>query len=224
MQNVKFYLVVQKVFDSIRDYVDQVALRAKASHYQYNYRLKILDAEIINAHTGWPGGKITVYKGHLIVTDYYRVKGDEFLSLEDKVAAVFAHEIAHNCLGHIHFPILPFFFLVLATCIWVYYEGINLSLRDSVISGITSLVSRYLIRPYFQRKDELQADAFAAELLFQAGYDIRSIQYARQKNIELAKEDETGTWKKITASHLSEQERLDAVTKLSKATLKVWSL
>ncbi|MCB0370488.1 MAG: M48 family metalloprotease [Bdellovibrionales bacterium] len=251
--HVTFHTVAHSVFDRIRKYVDQVALESGASRYQLDYQFKILEDSQINAYT-IRGGKIYFYSLYLEAMDGFSVKGYEFLSLEEKIASVVAHEFAHNCLGHTqsNFNLVIFFILgtfsigcslcLLATDLSALFKTyaplfplqttsealkfvyrLYWALKGAVILplgiiGVCKLDEAF-IEPYIfsfiQRQEERDADAYAVELLYQSGFDIRSAQYIEALSLhcdELNKKEDSYWWS--TSTHPSTAERLKNVTEI----------
>lgn len=105
--NKEYYKIVEEVGDKIAKYSDRPNLP---------YKFSVIHAPSINA---WclPGGKISFYKGLLEALDeeksHLGVTEVEGITLEDKVAAVMAHEITHVCARHSAKQIMFFVFLVI---------------------------------------------------------------------------------------------------------------
>ena len=110
----------------------------------------------VNA-AGAPGGFISVTTGVL-----------KAAQSEDELAAVIAHEIAHVQLGHTMQPIE-------AARKQEQLTGKLLEGTDSVVHAFFGKVvdagTDFVLDKGFGKKDELEADALAAQILASAGYD-----------------------------------------------------
>ena len=119
---------------------------------EYDYKIKIIESEMINAFT-IPGGRIYISK-ELI----------RFCDSPDQLAAVLAHEIAHVEKRHTVSRILKEF---------------TISLLFSIISGTDTVLLSELwntdISSSFNRKQEQESDEYAMELLEKSGISPRAI-------------------------------------------------
>lgn len=117
-------------------------------HTDYNYHFVVFDSEMINAFTVL-GGNILISSGLIA-----------FCDTPEELAAVMAHEMGHVEKRHVISRLLKELGLEL------------LSSGDQFVMGeITGLLSS----TSFDRKQEEEADLFAAQLLESAGIEPRSL-------------------------------------------------
>jgi predicted Zn-dependent protease len=120
------------------------------------YRFIPVEAGAVNA-VGAPGGFVAVTTGLLHAA-----------RSEDELAAVLAHEVAHVQLGHVMEP-------VEAARRQEQLTGVLLEGTSDVVHGffgkVVSAGTDFVLDKGFGKKNELAADALAARILAEAGYD-----------------------------------------------------
>lgn len=79
----------------------KIAAHAQSPDRSFDYEFTVLNSNELNAWA-MPGGKIAINQGLIQSMDAAHLPEykDENIRLEDKVAAVLAHEIAHAAIGH----------------------------------------------------------------------------------------------------------------------------
>ena len=119
---------------------------------EYDYKIKIIESEMINAFT-IPGGRIYISKELIL-----------FCESPEQLAAVLAHEIAHVEKRHTVSRILKEF---------------TISLLFSIISGADTVLLSELwkttISSSFNRKQEQESDEYAMDLLEKSNISPRAI-------------------------------------------------
>ena len=118
---------------------------------EYDYKIKIIESQMINAFT-IPGGRIYISKELIL-----------FCESPEQLAAVLAHEIAHVEKRHTVSRILKEF---------------TMSLLFSIMGGDTVLLSelwKTAISSSFSRKQEQESDEYAMRLLEKAAISPRAI-------------------------------------------------
>lgn len=119
---------------------------------EYDYKIKIIESEMINAFT-IPGGRIYISKELIL-----------FCESPEQLAAVLAHEIAHVEKRHTVSRILKEF---------------TISLLFSIISGTDTVLLSELwkttITSSFNRKQEQESDEYAMDLLEKSNISPRAI-------------------------------------------------
>lgn len=136
--------------------------------YLYNgYKVAILDSKDLNA-ISTPGGHIFISKALYDLADS-----------EDVLAAILAHEIAHIQLGH---SIQSVKTARVTEAVIATADALDRVLSDEERSreeeAINKAASEYvdqLINQGFSRDQEFKADAYAAKLLLDAGYDPKAM-------------------------------------------------
>lgn len=114
---------------------------------KFRYQIHFVNENEINAFTC--GGQIFVFKGII-----------DFCKDDDELAAIIAHEIAHNELGHINSKMTK-----LKTSTDLFGEEIG-ELTTGIYLGATSA---------FGQKEETHCDLYGIDLAFKAGYDACKI-------------------------------------------------
>ncbi|MBA3899134.1 MAG: M48 family metallopeptidase [Bacteroidetes bacterium] len=111
----------------------------------YNYKIKVVENEQINAFT-LPGGNIFIYSGLI-----------DFSEHPEEVAAVLAHELGHVEKRHVVSRLV---------------KELGISLLLTVLTGadnvLTNEIGRTALSTVFDRNQEHEADYFALEMLEKA--------------------------------------------------------
>lgn len=92
---------VQRVFENLVQH---------AHRKDFTYDCNVIKANVINAWA-MAGGKIAIYEGLIEKLDTTQIEGFEDLTLDDKLAAVLGHELAHADIGHTRTGFEQLFFL-----------------------------------------------------------------------------------------------------------------
>lgn len=175
--------------------------RAALGHDKIN--VDIYDVPVINGLATAKGG-IYLTRG---LMEHYR-KG-EFT--EDEIAGVIAHEIGHLALGH-HEKRRK------AWRIEVAVRAATQTVLPRMFSGlgayVTNFISR-LLQTGLSRKDEYEADAFAAALMHRSGFDPRAQISLLEKLDRIA--EGRGTPISWLASHPPTPKRIAALDKAIEA-------
>ncbi len=146
------------------------------------YMFKVVDAKEDNA---WcmPGGKIAFYEGLIkSFQNETRDFGVGSFGLEEKIAAVMAHEIVHAAARH---SATAFeFWLAISILLTAFYEGIAIIFRDvdgnlpdnlpwvvELVLDKVHAISMTLITTPGSRAAELEADKYGMVYLQRAGYN-----------------------------------------------------
>jgi pSer/pThr/pTyr-binding forkhead associated (FHA) protein len=110
---------------------------------EYNYEIHLVEEDLINAFTC--GGQIFVYQGMI-----------DFCNSDDELAAILAHEIAHNELGHIKHKLSQ-----IKTANELFGEGVG-QMSAEIYMSATAV---------FGQKDETHCDLYGIDLAFKAKYN-----------------------------------------------------
>lgn len=119
-------------------------LEARRDPSGIRYKIHLIKSDEVNAFT--MGGHIYVLTGII-----------DFADSESGLASIVGHEIGHNEKGHIN--------LILT----------KLKLGNGIMGGFgdIGLAIQQTITPFFNQKNEIQVDAYGADLAQAAGYDSR---------------------------------------------------
>lgn len=223
--------MIQKVFDDITQSAKQVAFSAGDSRYQFDYTLNLTASESESPCAQSYSGQITFPQIYLKAYDKFAlVKGYEFLSFEDKTAAIIAHEVAHHCLGHTRRIFLRHFLILTALGVLslsLRYSPLALIFKESIKINFGFLLGElsihYLFSKYHSRYREREADYLATEFLYSSGYDVRAAEFLHLIDKTLEKTPKTeGTWEtfkqtlsSLMSTHPSPDERYQAAKKAS---------
>lgn len=225
---ITFQEITQKVFERITQCTNQMALDAGDPRYQLNYELEFVKSKKDTAHarTFNDVSQIAFEKDYLCDKDLFIGEDYAFLSLESKIAATMAHEVAHHCLGHTRRKLLSPLILIISALLVTFFAVTYLffpksfhfpfvqlieaqDFKELLISGLNAglgiLIGHYfspflLLERYFSRQDERNADRLATEFLYQAGYDIRAAEHNRLMYKDLASHsthEDLGYWESI---------------------------
>jgi len=126
----------------IRNILDKL-VKALPGKTEYRYEIHLVDEDVINAFTC--GGQIFVYQGII-----------DFCENDDELAAIIAHEIAHNELGHIKRKLSQ-----IKTSNALMGEGIG---EITAMMYMTATMS-------FGQKLETHCDLYGIDLAFKAHYN-----------------------------------------------------
>jgi len=137
-------------------------LRDEASrpYPERGYRFIPVEAAAVNA-AGAPGGFVALTTGLL-----------REVRSEDELAAVLAHEIAHVQLGHTMQPVEAARKQERMT--GVLLDGTSAEVHR-FFGSVVNAGTDFVLDRGFGKKNELAADAFAARILVEAGYDPRAL-------------------------------------------------
>lgn len=221
-----FQDLTKKVFNQITEYANQTAYHAGDHRYLLDYQLKIIESEKLNAYALYYSGEVQITSGLLKQLDCF--KGPEEyadLSLEDKIAATLAHEVAHHCLGHSYRHVFSPASLILGTGIFAswFIPFLFSSATPLIVCGLGMAFLAFCqatqLDLYFNRKKESDADHLAIEFLYQTGYDIRAAKFRRL--VSASKPQKSGSyWKafeqkraELSSTHPTNHERLLAAKK-----------
>ncbi|MCX7971571.1 MAG: M48 family metalloprotease, partial [Negativicutes bacterium] len=147
------------------------------------YRFRVLKGEDINAFT-IPGGYVYVMQGLL---DYMRT--------DDEVAAIIAHEIAHNTQGHIARQMPNSFLLMIAAML--------LGQAGMAPMALSQTAAQWILAGY-SRDDEREADNKGCEFLIRAKLDPYGALVAMQRLSDHDRPIDYGLY----ASHPETSERI----------------
>jgi predicted Zn-dependent protease len=147
LMNPMFGELENKKIDSA---VTLVASRLEAGleHSDYHHRFVVFDSELINAFTV-PGGNVLISSGLIAFCDQ-----------PEELAAVMAHELGHVEERH-----------VLARLI----KELGLEILSSGDPYVMGEVTRLVTSTSFDRRQEEEADLFAAELLERSSIEPRTL-------------------------------------------------
>ncbi|HET6244506.1 MAG: M48 family metallopeptidase [Bacteroidetes bacterium] len=168
--------------DSAMNIISKI-LTSKIGNTDYEYKIKVIENETINAFT-LPGGNIFIYSGLI-----------EFSDHPEELAAVLAHEIGHVEKRHVVNKLI---------------KELGLTLLFSVLAGgdniLTQEIGRTAMSSVFDRKQEEEADLFALELLEKARINPKVMAiFFRRMNDKLGNYNEN---LEILASHPNNNSRI----------------
>ena len=152
-----------------------------------NYKFEILNSSEINSFA-LPGGFIHVDAGAL-----------NFVSSDDELAAILAHEIGH--VERRHVVTLAQKANILSILIGV------LSIFSPIVYALGGLGGELAIGK-FSRQDELQADQYGLQLMSRAGYDPQSTVDVMAHLAALSKGPEESRYDKAFADHPPPKDRV----------------
>lgn len=165
------------------------------------YHVLVLDTQEINAISA-PGGFIFISRGFLkIIPD------------EDALAAVFAHEVGHVAMGHgikaISQANLSQAFLELGKDeVAVQGSEVTQLLASTFGNSITDIANTLLTKGY-GRSQELEADAYAARLLNDTGYNPQGLKVMLEQLDRESHNSSGGGW---LSTHPSAKDRIEEVS------------
>ena len=196
----------------LQDYVQSIgdSLASRSHRPNLVYRFTVLDSSDINAFA-LPGGYIFINRGLM-----------SYLSSEEELAAVLAHEIGHVTARHsVRQYSQSQLMSILSTAI-----EIN---AGSTAGNIANLASGALLSGY-GREMELEADELGAQYIFEDGYSPQGMykvlsvlkdQEVYSKEIAKQRGQEPSSYHGIFASHPSNDKRLqEVIDKVSISNLK----
>ena len=196
----------------LQDYVQSIgdSLASKSHRPNLVYRFTVLDSSDINAFA-LPGGYIFINRGLM-----------SYLSSEEELAAVLAHEIGHVTARHsVRQYSQSQLMSILSTAI-----EIN---AGSTAGNIANLASGALLSGY-GREMELEADELGAQYIFEDGYSPQGMykvlsvlkdQEVYSKEIAKQRGKEPSSYHGIFASHPSNDKRLqEVIDRVSISNLK----
>ena len=196
----------------LQDYVQSIgdSLASKSHRPNLVYRFTVLDSSDINAFA-LPGGYIFINRGLM-----------SYLSSEEELAAVLAHEIGHVTARHsVRQYSQSQLMSILSTAI-----EIN---AGSTAGNIANLASGALLSGY-GREMELEADELGAQYIFEDGYSPQGMykvlsvlkdQEVYSKEIAKQRGQEPSSYHGIFASHPSNDKRLqEVIDRVSISNLK----
>ncbi|MBF0407062.1 MAG: M48 family metallopeptidase [Candidatus Riflebacteria bacterium] len=177
----------------INRWVHSVFDRVKANFRErgFNYNITVLQGNDVNAFA-IPGGSIFIYKGML-----------NFVSSDDELAAVLAHELAHSERRH-SLQMLrtsAAFQLLLQKAV---KSGRDRETWGQVVGALTSL--------RFSREHEVEADALGQQRMFESGYNPGGQVLLWEKFVQKFGKGDTGIGKYLS-THPPSQERVDSARK-----------
>ena len=196
----------------LQDYVQSIgdSLASRSHRPNLVYRFTVLDSSDINAFA-LPGGYIFINRGLM-----------SYLSSEEELAAVLAHEIGHVTARHsVRQYSQSQLMSILSTAI-----EIN---AGSTAGNIANLASGALLSGY-GREMELEADELGAQYIFEDGYSPQGMykvlsvlkdQEVYSKEIAKQRGQEPSSYHGIFASHPSNDKRLqEVIDRVSISNLK----
>jgi predicted Zn-dependent protease len=188
---------------AVNDYVTRLGttLASRSDDRNRDWHFRIVDAEVVNAFA-LPGGFVYVNRGLI-----------ERAGSRSELAGVLGHEIGHVLLRHSAEQI---------------EKAQKTNLGVSVVCGLTNICSSDAARvainvggaalfARFSRRDELEADSAAVNVLVRAGYDPQGIvsMFAKLLGTREQRPDLVAGW---FASHPLEEDRIAAVTRVIRST------
>jgi predicted Zn-dependent protease len=159
-------------------------LAGKSKNGENFYQFKLASPSEINAFT-LPGGYIYVFRGIIRILD-----------TEDELAALLAHEIAHNDERH-------------------YAEQYDWKMPLNILGqGLSTLTLGIIPNPIqraLSRQDEAEADSLGLELMVKSGFCAKGMRELISKLHNVAS---LGTPNKFVLTHPSSEERLKNIDKI----------
>lgn len=156
---------------------------------RYTYRVNIVDDSLVNAFAA-PGGHIVVFQGLIAQA-----------GSPDEVAGVLAHEIQHVTNHHGIASILREMPVQIA---------LSTAFGSNPFGGSLAQAAYSLGSLSYRRRDELEADAGAAQMLLASGISPEGmIDFFRRT---AARSGETGRWTNYLSTHPSDTERIEALS------------
>ncbi len=165
-------------------------------------RVNIYDIDAVNGLAS-PDGQIYLTRGFL----QRRTKGEVS---DEELASVIAHELGHVALGHSRRRMIDFsgqnaVFMMLSALLNRFLPGIGVLIARGISSALMARLSR---------RDEFEADAYAAALLVKAGIGVEPQISLFEKLPKLTGSDGSGVpaW---TRSHPQTRERIAAIREMA---------
>ncbi len=173
---------ISKIFSNLKPYVKRKSI---------NYGYKVVKDTAVNAYA-IAGGRMFVNSGLI-----------NFLTNEDEIAYVIAHEISHNELKH---------------CANRIQYAVRASKINPVLGSVVS-IAYGIYRTPFSKEDEFAADENGVKLMQQAGYNVSGAISALEKIAKLEDRYEAnkrGALNDFIASHPLAKQRIERIKKNSK--------
>ncbi|WP_422103815.1 M48 family metallopeptidase [Winogradskyella sp.] len=170
--------------DEIANVVKKLTEQLDPEHKK-EFKLKILDSEVVNAYTTY-GGYIYLTSGLIDFVDSY-----------DELAFIIAHEIAHDINLHTQRKIIK---LLLTSNL---LDEMNLNTIRDVVVGLNT---KYTAP--FDQIDEYEADKHGAILAHKAGYDSSKFADFFKK---MEKYDDKTILKKVSSTHPFSEDRINCL-------------
>lgn len=170
------------VAEVIKNLTDQMD-----SEHKKEFKLKILDSEIVNAYTTY-GGYIYITTGLI-----------EFVDSYDELAFILAHEIGHEVNLHTQRKITK---LMLTSNLLTQMSAENMI---DIVVGLNTKFSAP-----FDQIDEYEADKYGVLLAHKAGYDSSRFADFFKK---MEKYDDKSIFKKLSSTHPFAEHRISCLNK-----------
>ncbi len=173
---------IAQIFSKIKPYIQRKSI---------DYGYKVVKDTVVNAYA-IAGGKMFINSGLI-----------NFLSNEDEIAYVIAHEISHNELKH---------------CISKIQYAVRASKINPILGDVVSIAYN-IYRTPFSKEDEFAADDNGVKLMKQAGYKVSGAISALEKIAKLEEKYEMnkrGALNDFISSHPLAKQRIERIKKNSK--------